>query len=105
MFKHILAAVDGSSHAQRIVETAAWLANKVDAKLLSLCHVVKSGPIPAELTHMAEVEHLVPGSMTAGRYQVPSRSKSDWHSMHRRAQGLASSRASPIASPQTSQIP
>jgi len=66
VFNHILAAVDGSSHAQRAVETAAWLAKKVDAKLLSLCHVVGSGPVPAELTHMAEVEHLVPGPRPAG---------------------------------------
>lgn len=70
MFSHILAAVDGSSHANRAVETAARLAKKVDAKLLSLCHVVGTGPIPTELAHMAEVEHLVPGRRHAGAQLV-----------------------------------
>ena len=59
MFSHILTAIDGSSHAKRAVETAARLAKQLDAKLLTICNVAGTGPIPEELLHMAEVEHLL----------------------------------------------
>jgi len=65
MFRHILTAVDGSSHSKRAVETAARLAKQLDANLLSICHVVGTGPIPTELAHMAEVEHLASGKRAA----------------------------------------
>lgn len=70
MFNHILVAVDGSAHAKRAVDTAARLAKKVDAKLLSICHTLGTGPIPPELAHMAEVEHLAPEHRPVGAQNV-----------------------------------
>jgi nucleotide-binding universal stress UspA family protein len=54
----ILLAVDGSQNAQRATDIAAELAGKLDANLL-IVHVMMHGRPPAELVHMAEVEHLV----------------------------------------------
>jgi nucleotide-binding universal stress UspA family protein len=57
MFKKILVAVDGSSHARRATEVAADIGAKYRAKLV-LLHVVGNGKVPASLAHMLEVEHL-----------------------------------------------
>ena len=57
MFKKIMVAVDGSSHARRATEVAGDLAAKYGAKLV-LLHVVGNGKVPAGLVHMLEVEHL-----------------------------------------------
>jgi nucleotide-binding universal stress UspA family protein len=58
MIKKILAATDGSDHARKAVELAAEIAVKFDASLL-LVHVFMRGPLPAEVQHLAEVEHLI----------------------------------------------
>jgi nucleotide-binding universal stress UspA family protein len=64
MFKSIVTAVDGSAHARKAVDVASDLAAKYGARM-TIIHVVGSGPVPAALAHMAEIEHLVkpkPGS-------------------------------------------
>jgi nucleotide-binding universal stress UspA family protein len=58
MINKILAATDGSDHARKAVELAAEIATKFDASLL-LIHIFLRGPLPAELRHLAEVEHLI----------------------------------------------
>lgn len=58
MIGKILLAVDGSENASRATEVAAELASRLDAEL-SIVHVLMHGRPPAELVHMAEVEHLV----------------------------------------------
>lgn len=58
MFKKILVPTDGSGHAEKAVELAADLAHKYAAELIIL-NVRRQEPLPDELLHMAEVEHLV----------------------------------------------
>jgi nucleotide-binding universal stress UspA family protein len=58
MFKTILAATDGSGHSDRAIETAADIASQYGARLV-IVNVVQNGPIPDQLVHMAQVEHLV----------------------------------------------
>jgi len=58
MISRILLAVEGSQHALRATEMAAELAEKLNAEL-GIVHVLMHGRPPAELVHMAEVEHLV----------------------------------------------
>jgi nucleotide-binding universal stress UspA family protein len=57
MFKKILVAVDGCSHARRVTEVAGDIAAKYGAKLV-LLHVVGDGKVSAGLARMLEVEHL-----------------------------------------------
>lgn len=59
MFKTILAATDGSAHAEKAVELASDIAEKYGARLV-LLHVLPHGHIPEALRHMAEIEHMVP---------------------------------------------
>lgn len=66
MWKTILTATDGSDHARKAVTLAADLASKYDAGLVIL-HVLNTGPVPEELRHLAEVEHIT----DSGREQVP----------------------------------
>ena len=58
MFKTILAPVDGSDHATKAAGLAAELAKTYGAKLI-LLHVTLQGEAPAQLRHLAEIEHLV----------------------------------------------
>jgi nucleotide-binding universal stress UspA family protein len=58
MFKTIVAATDGSDHADKAVRIASDMAEKYDARLV-LCHVLMHGPVSAEMRRMLEVEHLV----------------------------------------------
>ncbi len=48
MYQNICVAVDGSEMSFRAVDSAARLANKLDAKLIIL-HVIRNMKIPAEL--------------------------------------------------------
>ena len=57
MFKSILVATDGSDPATKALEIAADLAQKYDADL-AIVHVVTPGPVPEQLKHFAEVEHV-----------------------------------------------
>ncbi|RBI68346.1 universal stress protein [Roseovarius sp. TE539] len=57
MKKHILVATDGSDTAMQAVDLAAELAAKFDAKL-TIGHVHQFGRPAAELSRMAEVEHI-----------------------------------------------
>ncbi len=57
MIKTILTATDGSEQADSALELSADLAGKYGAKLI-IMHVIESDDIPAELRHMAEVEHI-----------------------------------------------
>ena len=59
MFKTIIAATDGSAHAERAVDLAGDIAEKYGARLV-LLHVLLHGHIPEALRHMAEIEHMVP---------------------------------------------
>lgn len=58
MFSHILAATDGSEHANKAVELASDLARLYDSKL-TVFHVLLRGHVPEALRHMVEAEHLV----------------------------------------------
>lgn len=58
MFNKILVATDGSEHSQKAVKVASDLATKYDSELF-LVHVQMDGPVPDQLRHMLEVEHLV----------------------------------------------
>ena len=57
MFKTILAASDGSSHAAQAVRIASDLASRYGAKLV-LVNVLGHGPVPDALARMVDVEHL-----------------------------------------------
>ncbi len=57
MFKSILVATDGSDPATKALEIGADLAQKYDADL-AIVHVITPGPVPEELKHFAEVEHV-----------------------------------------------
>jgi nucleotide-binding universal stress UspA family protein len=58
MLNHIVVAIDGSVSAERAFDFACDLAGRFKATL-HIVHVA-GADIPAELRHMAEVEHLVP---------------------------------------------
>ncbi len=57
MFNRILVPLDGSGFANQALEVACQLAEKGDTKLV-LLHVLANKPLPKELRHFAEVEHL-----------------------------------------------
>lgn len=57
MFKTILAATDGSDHANKAVRIAGDLAGKYDAKLI-LIHILLRDQLDEGLRHYAEVEGL-----------------------------------------------
>lgn len=57
MFKTIVVASDGSSHATKAVQIASDLAARYEAKLV-LLHVLDVGPVPEAILHMADTEHL-----------------------------------------------
>ncbi len=57
MFNTIVAATDGSAHADKAVGLASDLAKKNDAKLV-LIHVLLSGDRAERLKEWAEVEHI-----------------------------------------------
>ena len=57
MIKKILAATDGSAHAQKAIGVACDLAAKYNAELV-LLHVLLRGKIPESLKAMVELEHL-----------------------------------------------
>jgi len=58
MLKKILVAADGSDHARNAVRVAGNLAARYGAGLL-VAHVLTDQPVPSEIRHLAEVEHLV----------------------------------------------
>lgn len=62
MLKTIVAALDGSSHAERAFDLACDLAVKFEANL-HLVHVVTEREVPDDLRRMAEVEHLIPARL------------------------------------------
>ncbi|MCP4330516.1 MAG: universal stress protein [Alphaproteobacteria bacterium] len=73
MFKTILAATDGSDHADKAVGLASDLAAKYDAKLI-LLHVLLSGDRADQLRHWAEIENIVParsGSIATALAEIP----------------------------------
>ena len=55
MFKTVLVATDGSTHARKAIEVAADIATKYDARLV-VVHVLLRGEIPESLRRLAEVE-------------------------------------------------
>jgi nucleotide-binding universal stress UspA family protein len=60
MFKRIMAAIDGSPHANRVIDHAADLANKYGAELI-LLHVMASPGsvhVPPELHDVLRIAHL-----------------------------------------------
>ncbi len=57
MFKKVLIATDGSSHAQKAVEIGSCLAIRAGAEV-HLVHVVLSSELDADLQRMMEIEHL-----------------------------------------------
>lgn len=59
MFKRILAATDGSDHAQRALVVAGNLASRYDAELLVL-NVFSGTEMSDAIRHFAEIEHLKP---------------------------------------------
>jgi nucleotide-binding universal stress UspA family protein len=69
MLKTILAATDGSEHAQKAVRLAADLAARYRAKLV-LVLAVPAGEAPAELRRLAEIEHLVDADVAADPTRV-----------------------------------
>lgn len=58
MIKTILAATDGSSHANKALDLAMEFSRLFQARLVVM-HVIGQGEVPGELIHMAEVEHIV----------------------------------------------
>jgi nucleotide-binding universal stress UspA family protein len=60
MFKRIMAAIDGSPHADRAIDHAADLANKYGAELI-LLHVMASpgsAHVPPELHEVLRIAHV-----------------------------------------------
>ena len=57
MFKNILVAIDGSSHARHATEVAGDIAGKYGATLV-LLHVVGNGRVPESIARMLEVERM-----------------------------------------------
>ena len=60
MFKRIMAAIDGSPHANRAIDHAADLASKYGAELI-LLHVMASpgsAHVPPELHDVLRIAHL-----------------------------------------------
>ena len=57
MFKTILAATDGSDHANKAVDLASDLAVKYGAAIM-LLHVLPHGHLSGDLRRFAETEHL-----------------------------------------------
>ena len=57
MFKYILAATDGSDHANKAVDLASDLAARYGAKIM-LLHVLPHGHLSGDLRRFAEAEHL-----------------------------------------------
>ena len=64
MINKLLLAVDGSVNAERAADVAGELAAKLNAELF-VVHVLMHGRPPAELVHMAEVEHIVKEAYTS----------------------------------------
>jgi nucleotide-binding universal stress UspA family protein len=73
MYKTILAATDGSEHANKAIDLASDLAAKDDAKLV-LIHVLLSGQRVKPLMRWAEVEHIGgarPSGLAMAMAEVP----------------------------------
>lgn len=64
MLKRVLVPIDGSDHAEKAINLASEIAKSCEAKVV-LLHVWQPGPVPAELRHMAEVEHLAEPQATS----------------------------------------
>lgn len=58
MFKHVVIATDGSSHAGKAVEMGSRLAAEFGAKV-TVVTVATGGPLSDEMRRMVESEHLV----------------------------------------------
>jgi len=58
MINTILVATDGSSHARKALDLAIEFSKLFEARLVVM-HVIGQGDVPAELIHMAQVEHIV----------------------------------------------
>ncbi len=68
MLNTILAATDGSEHADKAIELATDMAAKYGAKLVIL-HVTTQAPVPEVLRHAAEIEHVTAGQ--SPDYSIP----------------------------------
>lgn len=68
----ILVAYDGSEHAASAVRMASDLAKRYDAELV-VAHVVTEGPLPEELLHLVEVEHLADAELAERQMGVSGR--------------------------------
>lgn len=69
MFKTIVCATDGSTHAARAVAIAIDLAARYDARLV-IVHAVAENEVPKELERMAMIEHLVEPEQVSDPGQV-----------------------------------
>lgn len=58
MFKKILVATDGSSHAAKAAKLASGLAKSHDAEMV-IVHVLQHGGVPDNIRQIVENEHLV----------------------------------------------
>ncbi|NLS20396.1 universal stress protein [Rhizobium sp. P40RR-XXII] len=70
MFKKILIATDGSSHAQTAVEIGADLVEKGDGEV-HLVHVILSGELDTNIERMIKIEHLDDLVMTVDEPTAP----------------------------------
>jgi nucleotide-binding universal stress UspA family protein len=64
MFKRILVAVDGSRHSKRAVEAAIDLTKRYQASV-TLLHVIRDMPLPAEILEM-----IAAGEVTESRMEI-----------------------------------
>jgi len=64
MFKKILVAVDGSRHSKRAVEAAIDLTKRYQASV-TLLHVIRDMPLPAEILEM-----IAAGEVTESRMEI-----------------------------------
>jgi len=64
MFKHILAAIDGSEHSTKAAKVAIELARTYGSEL-TLLHVTRKLDLPDQLKEYLKSEHLTPDDLPA----------------------------------------